>query len=1126
MHREISHTHEAFHQERNLSLYLLTGLIGLLIAADLWPALVSWLNLESLPTWKREFYGSYRFALLAAVLGGARVLYGSIDSLLSGRLGADLALAIAAIAAILIGEPLVAAEVVFVGMVGECLESFTFERTQRALRQIVEIQPRRCWLLRDGQEVRVLTTELQVGDRVVVKPGARIPVDGVVLDGRSALDQSALTGESLPIDKGPGDEVLAGSLNQFGALTIEAKRVAEQTVVGRVIELTSRALKDKAPLERTADRLARWFLPAVLALAALTFLGCLLFTYGPLAPAGKRIADFAAAVRFSIYPTLAVLVVACPCALILATPAAVIAALGRLAGTGVLIKGGAALERLATVQAFAFDKTGTLTEGKLELGDVMPIADVPPALLLQAAATAEQRSEHPLAQVILNAAKSQNIKPDELADFQAHPGAGVTARTTATPPLTITIGTRRLIEEKKIALPAAAVAALERLDSTGQTALLVALDEIVIGVIGARDRVRPEAADVVTQLRNRGVTDIALLTGDRPGAARTVAAAVGITNVHAELLPEQKADFVSSEQRLETREQKSETNQSLISDHGSLISNHRSLRTAFVGDGVNDAPALARAAVGLAIGGSGSDVAAEAGDVVLMGDPLRPLPLLLSLSRQTVRIIRQNILIFAFVINGLGILVTAWLWPLLLPVEWAPLAGVVYHQIGSLLVLLNSMRLLTFERPRHPALAGLRERVLRVDSWMERNLNLDEGLHWLAHHFKLASVIGVGLLAIGYVLWGFTAIGPDEIGVVRRFGRPTADLQPGLHWVWPWPVESVLRVQPDRIRTVEVGYRVTSRPAAVPTGALGGGWGEAHRGDGVTKIPDEAVMITGDGNLVELQATVRYRIDRDRLHTYLFEVRDVDETIRAATESVLREAVAAWPFLDLLTIHRERFQEDVLRRLRQRWQANEYGPAGLGVVIDGLSLHDLHPPERVVDAFHDVARAMERRDWRVNKARAEEIRLKSDAEAEALRSVRQAQGEAEKKVLLAEAGRDGFLAREQARRQLSWTDEWRLMNEAAAAVAAGEPAGAAYQAYQQHRQRQLALLPYLTDYRLSVRGLAGALQQRDKVILDSTKVPGKRNLFLFDPELFRPPPPAILQGDRMPARSPRNEDGP
>src|SRR5262245_10290118 len=320
MHREISHTDSAFQQERNVSLYLLTALLGLLIGLDLLPKFAGWLGIAGLRNWPREYFG-YSPALIAAIIGGARILYTSVQGLMEGRIGADLALAIAAIAAILINEPLVAAEVVFIGMVGECLESFTFERTQRAIRKIVEVFPRRCWLLKDGQEVRVLTTELQPGDKVVVKPGARIPVDGLVLDGRSAVDVSALTGESLPIDKGPGDEVLAGSLNQFGALTIEAQRVAEKTVAGRVIELTARALKDKAPLERTADRLARYFLPVVLSLSTVTFLvGILINRDG-----GQRTLFEAA--RLSIDPPLALLVVACPCALILATPAAVVAAL-------------------------------------------------------------------------------------------------------------------------------------------------------------------------------------------------------------------------------------------------------------------------------------------------------------------------------------------------------------------------------------------------------------------------------------------------------------------------------------------------------------------------------------------------------------------------------------------------------------------------------------------------------------------------------------------------------------------------------------------------------------------------------------------------------------------------------
>src|SRR5262245_23613256 len=278
MHREISHIDSAFGQESNLPLYFMTALLGVLIGWDLAPRLGSWLGIGFLQGLPREVLG-YSPALIAAVIGGARVLYTSLQSLFDGKIGADLALAIACIAAILINEPLVAAEVVFIGLVGECLESITFARTQQAIRKIVEVCPRRCWKLMDGKETRVLTSELAVGDRVVVKPGARIPVDGVVLDGRSAVDTSALTGESLPVDKGPGDAVLAGSLNQFGALTIQAERVAEHTVVGRVIELTARALRDKAPLERTADRLARFFLPMVLGLAALTFVAGLVY-YG------------------------------------------------------------------------------------------------------------------------------------------------------------------------------------------------------------------------------------------------------------------------------------------------------------------------------------------------------------------------------------------------------------------------------------------------------------------------------------------------------------------------------------------------------------------------------------------------------------------------------------------------------------------------------------------------------------------------------------------------------------------------------------------------------------------------------------------------------------------------------
>ncbi|HTU89287.1 MAG TPA: heavy metal translocating P-type ATPase, partial [Gemmataceae bacterium] len=497
MHREISYADRAFQQESRLGLYLLTGLLGVLIGADVWPIAARWLATWglSLPTWSNEWYG-YRIALLAAILGGARTLYGSLNSLFEGRIGADLAVAIAAVAAILVQEPLVAAEIVFIGMLGECLESITFERTQRAIRRIVEICPRRCWRLRDGVEERILVGELRVGDRVVVKPGGRVPADGVVLEGRSAVDVSALTGESLPVDKGPGDEVLAGSLNQFGALTLEARRVAEHTVVGRVIELTARALQDKAPLERTADRLARYFLPAVLSLSALTFLVCWVgYSTGWLRPPEANL-SFRQLVTL---PALSVLVVACPCALILATPAAIIAALGRLAGTGILIKGGSALERLAAVTAFAFDKTGTLTEGRLELSEIVPLEGVSTEELLRTAATAEQHSEHLLARLILQEAARRGLPLETIAEFQSYPGVGVTAQSSNLEILIV--GNKQLIEELGHALPPEALTTLERLDAAGCTVLFVARHGRVLGVLGARDRVRPEAAAVLQELR-------------------------------------------------------------------------------------------------------------------------------------------------------------------------------------------------------------------------------------------------------------------------------------------------------------------------------------------------------------------------------------------------------------------------------------------------------------------------------------------------------------------------------------------------------------------------------------------------------------------------------------------------
>jgi Cu+-exporting ATPase len=1111
MHREFDPADQPFAPRPHLGLYLLAAVVAGLLAADLWPPLADWLRTLGLdlPSWQsREIFG-FRLALIAAVIGGAKALYGSLERLTEGKVGADLAIAVACIAAILIGEPVVAAEVVVIALVGECLEAVTFDRTQRALRKLAELFPTRCWVLRDGQEVRVFTSELQVGDKVVVKPGGKVPVDGVVLDGRSAVDTSALTGESVPADKGPGDEVLAGSVNQLGALTVEARKVAKQTVAGQVIEFTAAALRDKGATERLADRMARYFLPAVLGLALLTFAFHVYLQMGPVGPDGKKLGFWTAA-RVAAYPTLAVLVVACPCPLILATPAAVVAALGRLAGTGVLIKGGSALERLAGVTAFAFDKTGTLTEGKLELGDLLPLGPTTADELLRTAASAEQASEHPIARLVVDEARRRSLPLEAVEGFQAHPGAGVTATAGGS---AVAVGTRRFLEARGVEIPPEASGLLDQLDRGGQTALLVAKDGVVIGAIGARDRLRPEAAGVLADLRDLGIAPLALLTGDREPVARTVAAQLPLTEVHAELLPAQKAAWIEASEGRQAPERDSPRGANAPRSPGSV---------AFVGDGVNDAPALARAAVGIAIG-SGTEIAAEAGDVVMMGDPLRPLPLLVRLSRQTVRVIHQNIVWFGFGVNLAGVALAGWLWPLLAGsagwYEQSPLVAVLYHQIGSLAVLLNSMRLLAFERTADsPAARRVRDTLRAADAWVGR-LSADDLLHEAAHHWKPIAAGLAALIAVGWLLSGLVQVNANEVAVVQRFGAVRADLMPGLHVRFPWPVESVTKLRPAEVRVVEVGFRVLPeeklkllqqarteqqklrRPGM--SSEAGMTWSAAHA-EGAVRLTDESLLITGDGNLVELLATVRYSVSDPR--RYLFASRDPDAVIRSAAESVFRELAAGQPFLDLLTANRAAFEARAEKRLTDRLA--EVAPDGLGIALQGLTVHDLHPPQEVVASYHAVAEAIQRRDKAVNEAEAEATRTRRRAEEEALRTVRQAEAEAAGKVAEASAARDAFLAWAKARSTLPPDVEANLAAELESKVRAGQDRAAAMKELDARRQQLLASRRFLTDLRLSLGAVVLVLRGRDKVLIDAD-LPGKRHLLLMDPETPKLPPVAL-----------------
>ena len=551
-----------------------------------------------------------------------------------------------------------AAVIITLILLGRLLEARAKSRTTEAIRRLAQLQPPTATLLQGDAETVVPIQQVQVGDCILVRPGEQIPVDGLVQTGSSTVDESMLTGESVPVDKQAGDSVTGATINTTGALTFMATKVGKDTALARIIELVRQAQGSKAPIQRLADTIASYFVPVVLVAAVITFGMWTKFGPDP-------------SLNFALMTFVAVLLIACPCALGLATSTAIMVGTGRGAEHGVLIKGGEILERAHALTTVVFDKTGTLTAGKPEVTDVLLAENIPERMrlsrdeLLGLAASVEWNSEHPLGQAIGRRAQEQDLSLLPAESFKALAGNGVQAQVEGK---SVLIGSARLLEKRGIQsedmLPQA-----EGLAGEGKTSLYIVVNRCVVGLIAVADVLKPHAMDDVRRLQSKGL-DVVMLTGDNQHAAETIARQVGISRVLAEVLPEEKAAEIAR-----------------LQGDGEVV--------AMVGDGINDAPALAQADLGIALG-TGTDVAIEAADITLMRGELSGVSTAIILSRRTMQVIRQN-LFWAFAYNSAGIPVAAGLLYPLFGVLLDPMFAASAMALSSVSVLTNSLRLRTMQ---------------------------------------------------------------------------------------------------------------------------------------------------------------------------------------------------------------------------------------------------------------------------------------------------------------------------------------------------------------------------------------------------------------------------------------------
>ena len=572
-------------------------------------------------------------AWITIVISGIPLLYLAIWRIIHNpgisKISSALLICIAMFAAIAIGDLFAAGEVVFIMAIGALLEEATTNRAKKGLKKLISLAPTKGRRLKDGKEEMILAEEIQQGDILRILPGETIPVDGTIISGETSVDQSIMTGESLPVDKGVGEEVFCGTINRFGSIDISATKVEENSSLQKLIRMVQDAENKQAPMQRIADRVASWLVPVALLIAILAYV-----------------------FSGNIVTAVTVLVVFCPCALVLATPTAIMAAIGQATKHGVIIKSGEALEKMGKVDTIAFDKTGTLTYGRLDVSDMISFDEsISETDLLSLAASAEAKSEHPLGKAIVAYAKAKEVPLAESTAFRMTTGKGIFAEVDNR---NLLCGNEKFLTENGISIDNQVQSALEQLRTQGKASILVAEGQKCIGVIALSDVLRPEAKDMVSRLSDMHTRTV-LLTGDHQKTADYFAQQVGISEVRAELLPEEK---VQSIEKLQAE-------------------NHK---VCMIGDGVNDAPALKTADVSVAMGSMGSDIAVDAAEVALMSDDISKIPYLKRLSNATVKTIKVSITL-SMCINFAAIVLS-------LMEVLTPTTGALVHNAGSCFVVL------------------------------------------------------------------------------------------------------------------------------------------------------------------------------------------------------------------------------------------------------------------------------------------------------------------------------------------------------------------------------------------------------------------------------------------------------